>query len=46
MKRVKESGASFRRKKKAEEEETKMNEGALLKFIKRTSTAEVGNEKR
>ena len=32
MKRVKESGASFR-KKKAREEELKKNEGAILKFV-------------
>jgi len=38
MKRVKQSGASFRKKKKAVEEESKNNEGALLKFIQRTSS--------
>ena len=38
MKRVKQSGASFRKKKKAVEEESKKNEGALLKFIQRTSS--------
>ena len=41
MKRTKESGAAFRKKRKAKEEEEKKNEGALLKFINRTSTAEV-----
>ena len=33
MKRVKDSGASFRKKKKAREEELKKNEGAILKFV-------------
>ena len=33
MKRVKESGASFRKKKKAREEELKKNIGAILKFL-------------
>ena len=33
MKRVKENGASFRKKKKAREEELKKNEGAILKFV-------------
>ena len=33
MKRVKESGAFFRKKKKAREEELKKNEGAILKFV-------------
>ena len=32
-KRVKESGASFRKKKKAREEEMKKNKGAILKFV-------------
>ena len=47
MKRVKESGAAFRKKKKAKEEEATKNEGALLKFIQRTSTpaAEVAETK-
>ena len=44
MKRVKESGAPFRRKKKAEEK-TKKNEGAPLKFIKKTFTTEVEETK-
>ena len=34
MKRVKESGTFFRKKKKAREEELKKNEGAILKFVK------------
>ena len=33
MKRVKKSGASFRKKKEAREEELKKNEGAILKFV-------------
>ena len=33
MKRVKESGISFRKKKKTGEEEPKKNEGAILKFV-------------
>ena len=33
MKRTKESGASFRKRKKTREEELKKNEGALLKFV-------------
>ena len=33
MKRVKENGASFRKKKKAREGELKKNEGAILKFV-------------
>jgi hypothetical protein len=47
MKRVKESGAAFRKKKKAKEQEATENEGALLKFIQRTSTpaAEVAETK-
>ena len=38
MKRVKESGAFFRKKKKAREEELKKNEGTILKFVKIAST--------
>ena len=38
MKRVKESGAFFRKKKKAREGELKKNEGAILKFVKIAST--------
>ena len=34
MKRVKESGAFFRKQKKAREEELIKNEGAILKFVK------------
>ena len=45
MKRMKESGAAFRKKRKAKEEEAEKNKGALLKFIKRTSTAEVAETK-
>ncbi|XP_073445537.1 zinc finger MYM-type protein 1-like [Dendrobates tinctorius] len=47
MKRVKESGAAFRKKKKAKEEEAAKNKGALLKFIQKTSTptAEVAEAK-
>jgi len=33
MKRIKESGATFRKKKKAREEVQKKNEGALLKYV-------------
>ena len=33
MKKVKESGASFRKKKKAREKELKKNKGAILKFV-------------
>ena len=33
MKIVKESGASFRKKKKARKEELKKNEGVILKFV-------------
>ena len=33
MKRVKESGAFFRKKKKAKEAELKKHEGAMLKFV-------------
>ena len=33
MKRVKESGVSLRKKKKAREEQLKKNEGAILKFV-------------
>ena len=33
MKRVKESGAFFRKKKKAKEAELKKHEGAILKFV-------------
>ena len=33
MKRVKESGAFFRKKKKAKEAELKKHEGAMLKFL-------------
>ena len=40
MKRVKESGAFFRKKKKAREEELKNNEGAILKFVKNASAKE------
>ena len=40
MKRVKESGAFFRKKKKAREEELKKNEGAILKFVKNASAKE------
>ena len=40
MKRVKESGAFYRKKKKARQEELKKNEGAILKFIKNASTKE------
>ena len=39
-KRVKESGAFFRKKKKAREEELKSNEGAILKFVKNDSAKE------
>ena len=38
MKRIKESEAFFRKKKKAREEELKKNEGAILKFVKIVST--------
>lgn len=37
MKRIKESGASFRKKKKAREEIQNKNTGALLKYISRES---------
>ena len=37
MKRIKESGASFRKKKKAREEIQNTNTGALLKYISRES---------
>jgi len=40
MKRVKESGAFFRKKKKDREEELKKNEGAILKFVKNASAKE------
>lgn len=40
MKRVKESGAYYRNKKKAKEEIIKRNEGALLKFVKVSETTE------
>ena len=40
MKRVKESGAFFRKQKKAREEELKKNEGAILKFVKIASAEE------
>ena len=40
MKRVKESGAFFRKKKKAREEELKKNEGAIFKFVKNASAKE------
>jgi len=40
MKRVKESRAFFRKKKKASEEELKKNEGAILKFVKNASAKE------
>ena len=40
MKRVKESGAFYRKKKKARQEELKKNEGAILKFVKNASTKE------
>ena len=40
MKRVKESGAFFRQKKKAREEELKKTEGASLKFVKNASAKE------
>ena len=33
MKRIKESGASFRKKKKAREEEVKKNEKTIFKFV-------------
>ena len=39
MKRIKESGASFRRKKKAREIIQNMNTGALLKYVSRESTS-------
>ena len=45
MKRMKESGRAFRKKRKAKEEEARKNKGALLKCIKRTSTAEVAETK-
>ncbi|XP_076067872.1 uncharacterized protein LOC143040612 [Oratosquilla oratoria] len=38
MKRVKESGAAFRKKRKAREELIKTHKGALLKYIKPTET--------
>ena len=40
MKRVKESGAYFRKKKKAKEEELKTNEGTISKFVKIASANE------
>ena len=40
MKRVKESGAFFRKQKKAREEELKKNERAILKFVKIASVKE------
>ena len=40
MKRVKESGAFLRKKKKAREEELKKNEGAMLKAVKNASAKE------
>ena len=40
MKRVKESGAFFRKQKKAREEELKKNEGDILKFVKIASAKE------
>jgi len=40
MKRVKESGAFFRKKKKARVEELKKNEGTILKFVKNASAKE------
>ena len=40
MKRAKESGAFFRKKKKAREEELKKNKGAILKFVKNVSAKE------
>ena len=40
MKRVKESGAYFRKKKKAGEEELNKNEGAIRNFVKIASTNE------
>ena len=38
MKRVKESGAFFRKKKKAKEAELKKHEGAMLKFVASSSS--------
>ena len=40
MKRVKESGAFFRKQKKAREEKLKKNEGAILKFVEIASAEE------
>jgi len=39
MKRAKESGCSFRKKREVGEEELKNNEGAILKFVNISSDA-------
>jgi len=46
MKRAKESGCFFRKKRKAREEELKKNEDAILKFVYISSDAISPNEMR
>lgn len=41
MKRMKESGAAFRKKKKAKEEEVKKRDGAPLKYISLETTTAI-----